>query len=960
MNKAFCAFVAVLLTLNLVYAADIQSIGVPYIENFSKSVYQAGNQNWSVVKDASGVIYYGNSQGLLSYDGRYWQLYKMPNHQIVRSVATDNHGKIYTGAFGEFGYWKNDKSGKFVYHSLISLIPKQYEIKDEVWKIYVDRERVLFQSFATIFIYEKGKITTVKAEQPFLFLFKAGSKYFVEVLSKGLYELHEGKLNLVANSSILGNTGILSVLPFGNRYLIGTAKSGLFIYDGATVKPWKTQADQFLKTFQLNNGSVILGKYFAFGTILNGIIILDQNGRIVQQINKSSGLQNNTVLSLYTDNNYNLWVGLDNGIDRVEINSPLYFYFDKVGQFGTVYSSIIHRNKIYIGTNQGLFYSDWNPDVNSFQTFRFNLIPNSQGQVWDLSLIDGQLICGHNDGTFNVNDKSFEKISSINGGWMITRLKSDPNLLVQGTYTGLVIYKKNSAGRWIFSHRIEGFTEPARYVEQDNKKQFWVSHAYRGIYKLTLTDDLRSIRTIRYYNRKNGLPDGYNINVFNLDGRVVFSSDNGFYVYDDLTDKFKPYQELNHLLGSFSVSNKIIPALNRKFWFIDHGKVALADFNDPEKPVVDSSQFTILNGRMVQYYENISRINPGLYLISVDDGFVIFNERSQSYSTIKLPKVLIRRVENTANQPELLSENFDSRQTIVLPYSKNSIRFTFSLPYYQKANIKFQYCLEGYSGGWSEWTTQTQKEFTNLSRGKYVFKVRAKINEGQISEVSIVNFNVDPPWFATIPAFIVYALLTVGLFFALRKLYSRNLAKHRDEIEQKLQVEQEEYRRREMQATERRIVELKNSQLEADIASKNREIANSAMSIVSKNELLEKLRHELNHLKDESGKHLSESQLKKIHKVIDEGMNDERDWNLFENSFNEAHENFFKKLKGSHPDLVPNDLKLCAYLRMNMSSKEMASLLNITVRGVEIRRYRLRKKLNIAHDKNLTEFLMEM
>ena len=125
-------------------------------------------------------------------------------------------------------------------------------------------------------------------------------------------------------------------------------------------------------------------------------------------------------------------------------------------------------------------------------------------------------------------------------------------------------------------------------------------------------------------------------------------------------------------------------------------------------------------------------------------------------------------------------------------------------------------------------------------------------------------------------------------------------------------------------------------------------------------ELLQKISSEIVELKDSSGKRLTGEQLRRIQKVIDDGMTDERDWNLFEDSFNEAHESFFKKLKAQHPDLVPNDLKLCAYLRMNMSSKEMASLLNISLRGVEIRRYRLRKKLNLMHDKNLVEFLMEL
>ena len=149
-------------------------------------------------------------------------------------------------------------------------------------------------------------------------------------------------------------------------------------------------------------------------------------------------------------------------------------------------------------------------------------------------------------------------------------------------------------------------------------------------------------------------------------------------------------------------------------------------------------------------------------------------------------------------------------------------------------------------------------------------------------------------------------------------------------------------------------------QQNAELKSKNRELASSAMSLVYKNELLQKLSEEMTKLKDGTGKKLEDDQLRKIQKVIDEGMNDERDWNLFETSFNEAHGSFFKKLKTNHPDLVPNDLKLCAYLHMNMSSKEMASLLNISLRGVEIRRYRLRKKLNIPHDKNLAEFFMEL
>jgi DNA-binding CsgD family transcriptional regulator len=943
-------------------AVDIKSIGVPYVQNYPKTIYQSGNQNWSVTRDEHGIMYFGNAEGLLAFDGKYWQQHHMPNGLIVRSVSADGRGKIYVGAFGEFGYWQDNNKGFLKYTSLINLVPEKYRpINEEIWKIYVDGDRVIFQSFGAIYIYSKGSVNVIKAPRPYLFLFKAGKRFFIEQVSAGLFELKNNHLEYVQGSNTLGNSGVLSILPFqGNKYIIGTAQNGLFIYDGQNIKPWVSQANDFLKTYQLNNGAIIPGKYFAYGTILNGIVIIDTAGNVIQHINKSSGLQNNTVLSLYTDTEQNLWAGLDNGIDRIEVNSPLYFYFDKTGKFGTVYASIIFNKKIYLGTNQGLFYSDWVPDNNKpFQSFDFKLIPGSQGQVWDLTLQDGRLLCGHNDGTYQVNENTITKISTVTGGWIIKKLSQD--MLIQGTYTGLVVYKKDASGNWIFSHKVDGFGEPSRYVEQDSKGQIWVSHAYKGIYKLTLSSDLKKVTSKIYYDKQYGLPGSYNVNVFDLDNRVVFSSDSGFYIYDDITDRFFKYTQLNKKLGTFSSSGKIIKAIGKKYWFINQGHVALADLSVPGKLSIDTNRFTILNGQMVQHYETINRINNLTYLISIDDGFVILNDGDALLpNQMKIPPVLIRRIENVTDKVSVISDMNSSHNVIEIPYTQNNIRIAYSLPYYKQAKIKFQYYLEGYSRQWSDWAPQSQKEFTNLDQGTYHFKVRAKINDQNISAITTLTFTVLPPWYAGKAAMIFYILLLVLAYYLIRHYYRFKLRRHQQRIHQKLQAEKEEFLKQEAIANEQHIINIKNEQLLADLASKSRELANSAMNLVYKNELLQKISEEIAHLKDNTGKKLADDQLRRIQKVIDEGMNDERDWNIFEKSFNEAHENFFKKLKSGHPDLVPNDLKLCAYLRMNMSSKEMASLLNISLRGVEIRRYRLRKKLNLDHDKNLVEFLIEL
>jgi ligand-binding sensor domain-containing protein/DNA-binding CsgD family transcriptional regulator len=943
-------------------AADIKSIGVPYVQNYTKALYQSGNQNWSVTRDEHGIMYFGNAEGLLAFDGKYWQLHRMPNGLIVRSVAADGKGKVYAGGFGEFGYWESNNKGFFKYNSLVHLVPKGSLPNEEIWKIYVDGDRVIFQSFGSIFIYSKGKISIVTAHNPFLFLFKTGSRYFVEQVNAGLFELKNNHLDYIAGSNVLGNSGVLSILPFHHdQYLIGTAKNGLFLYDGKQIRPWGNQANDFLKTYQLNNGAVIPGKYFAYGTILNGIVIIDTTGRVVQHINKSSGLQNNTVLSLYTDPEQNLWAGLDNGIDRIEVNSPLYFYFDKTGRFGTVYSSIIFNNKIYLGTNQGLFYSDWLPGGNNrlLQSFDFKLIPGSQGQVWDLSLLDGRLLCGHNDGTYQVNGSAITKISTVNGGWTIKKLNA--NQLIQGTYTGLVIYSRDKAGNWVFDHKIANFGEPSRYVEQDSKGQIWVSHAYKGIYKITLSADLKRAVAVKYYDKRFGLPDSYNVNVFNLDNRIVFSSDSGFCIYDDIADRFYKYQQLNKKLGTFASSNKIIAAIGKKYWFISHGRVAITDLAVPGQLAIDSNRFNMLNGQMVQHYENINLINNSIYLISVDDGFVILNDDDALMpGRVKLPEVLIRRVENITDKVTLISDNNNNLDNVEIPYAQNNIRIAYSLPYYRQARVRFQYYLDGYSRQWSDWAPQSQKEFTNLGQGTYRFNIRAEINDENISPVTVFAFTILPPWYLSKLAMFFYAVLVILIFYITRYYYFLKLQRHQHFIHDKLHREKEEFLKQEALANEQHIIKIKNEQLQADLASKSRELANSAMNIVYKNELLQKISDEISHLKDSSGKQLSDEQLRRIQKVIDEGMSDERDWNIFESSFNEAHENFFKKLKSGHPDLVPNDLKLCAYLRMNMSSKEMASLLNISLRGVEIRRYRLRKKLNLEHDKNLVEFLIEL
>src|ERR1700749_315829 len=215
-----------LLLSSIAGATEIKNIGVPYVQNYTKAMYQSGNQNWSITKDEHGVMYFGNSDGLLSFDGKYWQLHRMPHGLIVRSVAADGKGKIYAGGFGEFGYWENNKQGFLTYHSLISKVKQKNFLNEEIWKIYVDDNRVIFQSFGCLYIYENGQMSVIRINtaQPFLFAFKLGHRFFVEHIESGLFELKGDHLELIPGSQVLDRSGVLSMLPLQNKgYIIGTA-----------------------------------------------------------------------------------------------------------------------------------------------------------------------------------------------------------------------------------------------------------------------------------------------------------------------------------------------------------------------------------------------------------------------------------------------------------------------------------------------------------------------------------------------------------------------------------------------------------------------------------------------------------------------------------------------------------------------------------------------------------------
>ena len=908
---------------------------LPFITNYSNSTYRAHNQNWDISQSTDHIIFAANSDGLLEYDGANWRLLPLPNGQIVRSVLCDKPSRgaarVYVGGFGEFGFWENAPTGKMTYHSLSKGLEFKSTETEEIWHILKAGEAIYFQSFSYIYHYDGHSVTEIRAPGNFMYLRSVGNRQFIQLIDKGLYTLEGKTFSPLAGTEALSKTSVSSILPFENgKILIATAKHGLFLWESGKMIPWDIALTGELKKSILNKALRLKNGTYAFGTILNGLYIVSAEGELLSHFDLQNGLQNNTVLALYEDARQNLWLGLNKGLDMISLASPLSFYTRANNPLGTTYAAAVWNNRLYVGSNSGLYVKKW-PSGDSFQ-----LVPGLQGQVWDLKVLDGQLLCGHSEGTFRITESQIEKISSIPGGWILLPIEAGGDkYLMQGTYTGLHMYRKNNRGFWTYLHRIEKVPLiPIKGIVQDKNGHFWLSHAYKGLYRMQLSGNMKFAHEWKEFESPGELLSEYSIELIPWKSRVVVRSGERFFTPTS-QNNLVPDPDLKAETGE---PYKIRLGMAGEWFKIFRDRVVL------NRPDGSSRSFDLA---LVRNSETIVPLTDRYYLFCLGNGYALLDRMNLNEVISKAVAPLIRKVTSLTNTS--VSFPITSRQSI--PDETRSIRIGYTLPLYGH-EILYQYRLKGLSSNWSDWTVQSFADFTNLAAGAYDFQVRNSLNP----LVTSYAFEVLPHWYETGWAKLLF--LMAGIMFLLSLLFWQE--KRLDQHRKKLLAEQEEKLRQQEMAAEKKIIEIRNESLHNELKNKSQQLSNIAINVVRKNEILEEIRHELQQVKADMGQQLPTMHYNKLLHSIERNVSGKEDWKLFEDNFNEVHDEFFKRLKKINPSITPSELRLAACLRMNLATKEMAPALGISVRGVEIKRYRLRKKLHLDNDENLNDFMMDV
>ncbi|MGB5943784.1 MAG: triple tyrosine motif-containing protein [Leeuwenhoekiella sp.] len=914
---------------------------LPPVKNFEPGVSNSENQNWAFAQGDNGTIFIANNSGLLTYNGAQWRLYSSPNNSIVRSVGYGN-GKVYTGSHMELGYWEQDTKGFYQYASLVDKLPGKPVEDEEFWKILFVGQSVLFQSLDRICIFDtlKQTFSTINVNQELTKAYKVEGVLYFQVAGKGLYQVVNGKANLLISNQIVSNDVIIEVFKNNRELIVLTQANGLFkLVDGLMV-PWQVEANTIIKDSQaftfrkLNNGN------FAIGTITSGLLICDNGGKIVMHIDQANGLLNNTVLSLFEDRDNNIWLGLDYGISVVNMDTPFKVYRDTAGKLGTVYAAASQNGFLYLGTNQGLFYrSEADNDSD------FKLISGTSGQVWQLKILYNTLFCGHNTGTLVVDGDSAKRVSAIPGTWDLQKVPGDSTLILQGNYNGLSLLQKDD-GQWRMRNKLGGYDISSRYFAWSDTNEILVSHEYKGVFKLRVND---LITEVEKYDILKTAPAGSKSSVSTFDGKVVYGHPKGISTYDENTGNFQIDSTLSTVWDENRfISGKLIPGEDGStLWVFNKDGLILFYPDDLTSRVKQRSiPFPASVRRDMQGYENISALNENSFLIGLAGGFVVLRTdelRDRNY------EVHLNRIQNSGRG---LEPYYLSLDTTVVEFAStsNTLGFRYHVSEYEKYNtVNYQYRLKGRSDVWSSWRNTPAVIFENLPFGEYFFEIRAKVGNSVTVNTESFAFSIARPWYISILAIIIYSLMLLIILLSIYAFTRRYYERRQQKLIEKNKTELEMHRN----ANERELLKVRNEKLQSDFDSKSRELAASAMSIVKKNELLGTIKKELAAASKDN--HVS-----RVIKILDKNLNTNKDWEFFEEAFNNADKDFLQNMKSLHPKLTPNDLKLCAYLRLNLSSKEIAPLLNISVRSVEIKRYRLRKKMALEHEQSLVEYILSV
>lgn len=765
--------------------------GFYFIKNFNIKEYKP--QNWCVVQDSREIMYFGNNDGILEYDGESWRLIKTRKNSTIRSLAIDGSGTIYVGGTGEIGYLKPSPIGNLSFVPLDDFLPENEKEFADVWKTYATASgKIYFQTSTKIFCWDGKSFHVIKPATAFHFSYLVGDELYVTELDKGLKKVIGDSLVMIPGGEQFSNDRIYAMTPIDkDKILIITRKSGFFNLDikSNSIIPFITNADWFFQSNPVYNCIDLGNGRLSIGTLGGGIAIINKEGELLDLVSQETSLQDPTIYFQFLDVQQNLWVALNNGISRIDINSPLTYFSDANGLKGTVQAIERFKGNIFAATNLGVFMLDFIGSGNSYYKPVFKQIEGISAESWDLLVLKNELLAATNAGIYSISDKL--KSAKIGGevtgnATVLFQSARDSFRIFVGLGDGLAsIYNKD--GKWMEEKKIKGLEDDIRTIAEERNGALWIGTNNEGVYKLNMTFQDKKIRDVLtvHYGKRHGLPAGV-VYVKSINEKIYFGTLKGLYAHQPGINETKsklvfiPDSGIGKQFADSTIGiHRIFADYNQSVWmvgvtdnsifagYVENKEWVTKPFAPISKDIVhgifQDSASTWLGGPSGLFRFN-GMLKPYKQKYYTHIRKVILEEDSLLYNGIFY---------NDSGKIEI---NQTLNFTPTLPYKLNSIIFNFSATDYSDESSKlYQYYLEGFDKTWSGWNNETKAVYTNLHEGEYFFKVRSKNIFDEISNETIYTFTILPPWNRTFWAYIGYVLFFAGFVYAAIVFSTRGL-----------------------------------------------------------------------------------------------------------------------------------------------------------------------------------------
>lgn len=939
------------------------NLGNPPVVNYPKSQTLAGTQTWAIEEDGFGYTWFANNQGVLQFDGYRWELLPIANKTIVRSLACDAaEHKVYVGGQGEFGYFSPDARGVFQYTSLSATLDEPHQDFGDVWHTVVTEQGVFFRADHQVFRYHQKRVRPLfNEEKSFNFLSQWGSEIILQDDKSQFYTFDGQSFTPRSRNGYFSLGRISAVLNRpGASTLIVTLHNGIFEETPTGFIPWETDQDEYIRSRVVYCAGMMADQRIILGTSYDGLLIINQDRKIETHLNKKNGLQNNTVLGVAATRKGNVWLGLDNGIDLVKLTSAFREFYPDGELQGAGYSAVMHRQHLYLGTNTGLYAIPWKSYYSPTEKHHFQTVEGARGQVWKLQELNGELLMGHHEGGFVIDGLKARKITAANGIWKFVPLPD--GALLAGYYEGLISLRKDNSG-WKQTAQLQGFSESARILETDKSRHLWIAHPYRGIFRIS-AGELSELRVkkdpVFVPVPRPAKPLLHQI--YKIEGEIVVSDAEQFYAVHPDHLSLRPLAWLNAHIPVAGDLKFMTEDDYHNIWYATRNETGLLVPRQTFQKGYDKYVINALNNRLPEGFQSVFTIDPYNVVFPTDKGFILFNPSSYLHDTIAPMLFLSEVLISGGKDSVILSGAMNNQKSLYdfdLSHRQNNLLIRYSVRNAPEINaMLFSHRIGGAQAEWAEWSAAPEFNLSQLSPGKYQVAIKAKSPNGVESRPIVVNICIRPPWYLHSFALFLYVMAVVlAVWLRIRRLKKRHHLEKKDIIAENLEKEKGYLLDAEISREEINL--LKNEKLEAELNFKNQELISYTYHLVNKNELISEIKRALNKLepKFEHDKELKK-EYRHILQLIEQNADADADWDNFMQNFDQVHSDFFKRLTQEFHHLSPNDYKMCIYLRMNLTSKEIAALMNISIRSVETNRYRLRKKLGLQPDANLTQFLL--